>query len=152
MEYFTTEPMTEYQVLEAASCILANRFANGGAFTSPRATGDFIRTKLAHLEYEVFAVLFLDNQHRLIRYEEMFRGTIDGAAVYPREVVKEALRTNAAAVILAHNHPSGDVTPSQSDRAITKRLVDALSLVDIRVLDHLIVGREVNSLAELGYL
>jgi DNA repair protein RadC len=101
----------------------------------------------------VFCVLFLTNRHRVIAFEEMFRGTIDGATVHPREVVKQALRLNAAAVILAHNHPSGVSEPSRADEAITRRLRDALALVDIRVLDHLIVGgSEITSLAERGLL
>ena len=98
-------------------------------------------------------MLFLDNQHRLIRYVEMFRGTIDNASVYPREVVKEALKLNAAAVILSHNHPSGHPEPSKADRTLTKRLIDALALVDVRTLDHIIVaGHERVSFAELGLL
>ncbi|MGB0502611.1 MAG: RadC family protein, partial [Thalassolituus sp.] len=100
-----------------------------------------------------FACLFLDNQNRVIRYEELFRGTIDSAAVYPREVVKQALALGAAAIILAHNHPSGIAEPSQSDRAITERLQQALSVMDIRVLDHLVVGDGYCvSFAERGWL
>ena len=101
----------------------------------------------------MFACLFLDNRHRLIRFEELFRGTIDGASVHPREVVRQALAHNAAALILAHNHPSGVAEPSGADRQITRRLVDALALVDVRVLDHLVVGRgEAFSFAEQGLL
>ncbi|GHW03181.1 DNA repair protein RadC, putative [Vibrio cholerae] len=100
----------------------------------------------------MFAVLFLDNQHRLIEFKELFRGTVDAASVYPREVLKEALNVNAAAVIFAHNHPSGDPEPSQTDRRITQRLKDALSLVDIRVLDHVVVGKSSVSFAERGWL
>jgi DNA repair protein RadC len=101
----------------------------------------------------VFGVLFLDSQHRLIEYKEMFNGTIDGAAVYPREVVKEALRLNAAAVVFGHNHPSGIPEPSQADRKITDRLIEALKLVDIRVLDHLVIGNQSTiSFASRGYL
>jgi DNA repair protein RadC len=112
-----------------------------------------LREALGHLPHEVFSCLFLDTRHRLIRYEEMFRGTIDGAAVYPREIVKQALSFNAAAVILSHNHPSGDAEPSEADRSITIRVSKALSLVDVRLLDHLVVGAdEVVSLAERGWL
>lgn len=96
--------------------------------------------------------MFLDNRHRVITFEEMFRGTIDGASVYPREVVKAALQHNAAAVIFAHNHPSGVAEPSQADQAITKRLIEALLLVDVRVLDHLVVGEQVVSFAERGLI
>src|SRR5690606_39095792 len=100
----------------------------------------FLRMKLAHQEREVFAVIFLDARHKLICYEELFFGTIDAAAVYPREVVKAALKINASAAIFAHNHPSGYAEPSLSDKQITKQLIDALKLVDIRVLDHVVVG------------
>ena len=125
----------------------------GDAFTSPQLTRNFLRLNLELLEHEVFAVMFLDNQHRLIEFKVMFSGTIDAASVYPREVVKAALLLNAAAVIFAHNHPSGISTPSRADRSLTERLSSALGLLDIRVLDHIIVGRgEMTSFAELGYL
>jgi len=120
--------------------------------TSPEDTRRYLRLHLAEREAEVFCVLFLTNRHRVIAFEEMFQGTIDGATVHPREVVKQALRLNAAAVILAHNHPSGVSEPSRADEAITRRLRDALALVDIRVLDHLIVGENVTSFAERGLL
>jgi len=104
-------------------------------------------------EHEVFALLMLDSRHRVIAFHELFRGTMDGASVYPREVVKIALEHNAAAMILVHNHPSGDPEPSQADRTLTTKLRDALSLVGVRTLDHIIVGHEgCVSLAELGYL
>lgn len=120
---------------------------------SPAQTRQFLTAKLRHLRHEVFACLFLDSQHRLIAFRELFRGTIDGASVYPREVVVESLGHNAAAVILAHNHPSGVAEPSLADRQITRRLVDALALVDIRVLDHLVVGEgQTVSFAERGLL
>ena len=121
--------------------------------TSPRAVRDYLAVHYAGQEREVFGVLFLDTRHRLIAIEELFLGTVDGASVHPREVVKRALQLNAAAVILAHNHPSGVAEPSQADELITVRLRDALALVDIRVLDHLIVGgTTVVSLAERGVL
>ena len=120
---------------------------------NPRAVSQYLCVHYAGHEREVFSCLFLDNRHRLISVEEMFQGTIDGASVHPREVVKRALKLNAAAVILAHNHPSGVAEPSQADELITARLRDALALVDIRVLDHLIVGgSSVTSLAEKGLL
>ncbi len=119
----------------------------------PRATGEFLRAKLRDLEHEVFCCLYLDNRHRLIQFEELFRGTIDGASVHPREVVKQALQRNCAAVIIAHNHPSGIAEPSLADERITARIRDALALVDIRLLDHIIVGDGASvSLAERGLL
>ena len=121
--------------------------------SDPNDTKRYLTLKLAQLEHEVFAVMFLDNRHRVIKYEEMFRGTIDGASVYPREVVKRALQLNAAALILSHNHPSGVPEPSQSDERITIRLKEACSLVDIRILDHIIIGgSDTVSLAERGIL
>ena len=120
---------------------------------NPRAVRDYLSVHYAGQEREIFGCLFLDNRHRLIAVEEMFLGTIDGATVHPREVVKRALKLNAAAVILAHNHPSGVAEPSQADELITARVRDALALVDIRVLDHLIVGgATVTSFAERGLL
>ena len=120
-------------------------------FTSSATVSSYLRLQLQRRKQEVFAALFLDSQHRLIAYEELFRGTIDGAAVYPREVVRQALGYNAAALILAHNHPSGVSEPSDADRRITRQLKDALALVDIRVLDHIVVGAgESVSMAERG--
>jgi DNA repair protein RadC len=112
----------------------------GAALTSPDLVADYLKLNIATRPHEVFVVLFLDNQHRVIETQEMFRGTIDGASVYPREVVKEALRLNAVAVILAHNHPSGIAEPSVADKQITAKVKDALALMDIRTLDHVIVG------------
>jgi DNA repair protein RadC len=125
----------------------------GDLLTSPDLVRNYLSAQLRHQPHEIFAVLFLDNQHRLIAYDEMFYGTIDGASVYPREVVKKALARNAAAAILAHNHPSGIAEPSQSDQRITKRLQEALNLVGVRVIDHMVVGdKEVISFAERGLL
>jgi DNA repair protein RadC len=125
----------------------------GSALSNPRATREFLRMRLRDLPHEVFCCVYLDNRNRVIGFEELFRGTIDGASVHPREVVKEALSRNAAAVILVHNHPSGMAEPSQADELITRRLKEALGLVDIRVLDHLIVGDGVcESFAERGLL
>ena len=123
----------------------------GPSLASPRATRDFLSAQLRDLEYEIFCCLYLDKRHRLIQYEELFRGTIDGASVHPREIVKLALQRNSAAVIVAHNHPSGVAEPSQADILITQRVKEALALVDIRLLDHIIVGDGVSvSLAERG--
>jgi len=125
----------------------------GDTFSDPRTVREFLCAKLAGIPHEVFAVLFLDSQHRLIEYAELFRGTIDAAAVYPREVVKETLARNAAAVIFAHNHPSGLPEPSAADRLLTHRLKDALKLVDVRTLDHFVIGgMQTVSFAERGWL
>lgn len=123
----------------------------GEALTNPDDTRNYLMAELSGRAYEVFACIFLDNKHRVIRFEELFYGTIDGASVYPREVVRRALQHNAAAVILAHNHPSGVADPSQADIAITRRLKEALSLIDVRVLDHIVIGDGYcTSLAEQG--
>ncbi|NCF13926.1 MAG: DNA repair protein RadC [Gammaproteobacteria bacterium] len=125
----------------------------GETIRSPTDTEAFLKARMQHLDHELFCCLFLDNRHRVLRFDELFRGTIDGTSVYPREVVKEALGVNAAAVILAHNHPSGVAEPSQADERITKRLKSALELVDIRLLDHLIIGDgRATSLASRGLL
>jgi len=125
----------------------------GVAIKSPADTEAFLLSKLRHLGHELFCCLYLDNRHRVLRFDEMFRGTIDGTSVYPREVVKEALAVNAAAVILAHNHPSGVAEPSQADERITRRVKSALDLVDIRLLDHLVIGDGTStSLASRGML
>lgn len=139
--------------LEIGQRYLQDALKRGDAMTSPDAVKRYLLTRMRSLPHEVFACLLLDSQHRLMVYEELFRGTIDGASVYPREVVKLVLANNAAAVIFAHNHPSGIAEPSQADRSITERLVKALSLVDVRVLDHLVVGDlDVVSFAERGLL
>lgn len=127
-------------VLEMARRHLSEQFERGSPLLSPDHTAQFLQSRLRDYPYEVFAVLFLDNRHRVLAFEELFRGTIDGASVHPREVVRRALQLNAAAVILSHNHPSGVAEPSQADQRITTRLREALALVDIRVLDHLVVG------------
>ncbi|MGF1548448.1 MAG: DNA repair protein RadC [Thiotrichales bacterium] len=137
-------------VIEMASRHLQARLKRGESFTSPGLSRSYVQQRLRHYPHEVFACLFLDTRHRLLAYEELFRGTIDGASVHPREVVRAALKHNAAAVILAHNHPSGVAEPSAADRQITQRLKDALALVDVRVLDHIVVGEDAVSMAELG--
>jgi DNA repair protein RadC len=140
-------------VLEMSRRYLGERLPSSQSLTSPEQTHEYLQARLRHYPYEVFSCLFLDNRHRVIRYEELFRGTIDGASVHPREVVKRALEHNAAALILAHNHPSGVAEPSRADRQITRRLRDALALVDIRVLDHIVIGEgEAVSLAERGMI
>ena len=128
------------EIIEAARAVAGQRVQRGESFTDPLASGRFFQDKLAGLEREVFAAAFLDTRHRLIEYAELFHGTVDGAEVHPREVVRRALRCNAAAVIMAHNHPSGTVDPSAADRAVTARLKQALALVDVRLLDHFVVG------------
>ncbi|EPJ5824421.1 DNA repair protein RadC [Pseudomonas aeruginosa] len=141
------------QILEAARLVIDQKMQRGTSFTSPAAVKEYLLAKLAGFEHEVFSVLFLDTQHRLIEYREMFHGTIDSAEVHPREVVKEALRLNAAALVISHNHPSGNPEPSAADRALTRRLKDALGLVGVRVLDHVIVaGSTTASFAERGLI
>jgi DNA repair protein RadC len=146
---------SEAAILAAAADILLRRMTdreNWKPLNSPRDTREFLRAKLSGLEHEVFCCLYLDNRHRVIAFEEVFRGTIDGTAVYPREIVKRALHHNAAAVILCHNHPSGLAEPSRADELLTVRLKEALALIDIRVLDHLVVGDIVVSFAERGLI
>lgn len=126
--------------LELARRSLAEQLQQRPSLGSPRDSGDFLSARLRHLPYEVFGCLYLDNRHRVLAFEELFRGTVDGASVHPREVVRACLRHNACAVIFAHNHPSGVAEPSAADRAITHELRDALQLVGVRVLDHLVIG------------
>lgn len=140
-------------VLEIARRSLLQQLAEAPVFDAPDAVRQFLRLKLGGLTHEVFAVLFLDAQHRLIAMEEMFRGTLTQTSVYPREVVKRGLDLGAAAVILAHNHPSGVAEPSRADELLTQALKSALALVDMRVLDHFVVGAgEVASMAERGLM
>lgn len=140
-------------ILELSQRYLAAGLHREGALTDPTQAGDYLKARLRAYPYEVFACLYLDNRHRVLAFEELFRGTIDGAAVYPREVVRRSLQHNAAAVIFAHNHPSGVAEPSQADRHITEQLVKALGLLEIRVLDHLVIGDDSwVSLASRGWL
>ena len=143
----------EDEILYNASCLIFERTLRGSdALNCPEAVRTFLKTKLTQ-PYEVFAMLLLDNRHRVIDYKELFRGTIDGCSVHPREVVKEVLLANAAAIVLAHNHPSGVAEPSQADIRITQRLKEALDLIDVRILDHVIVGGDSStSFAERGIL
>ncbi|MBR9728289.1 DNA repair protein RadC [Shewanella intestini] len=143
---------TSSQILETAAGIVAERFVRGDAFCNPTATCDFLRFKLHQHQREVFAVMFLDSQHQLIEFNEVFFGTINAASVYPREVVKLVLLKNASAVIFAHNHPSGCAEPSSADRKITEKLTAALATIDVPVLDHIVVGKECVSFAERGWL
>ncbi|PMI47363.1 RadC family protein [Vibrio cyclitrophicus] len=147
---FKTSELNE--LLERAAEALAAKYKREGTFTNPTNVKEYLKLKLGAHDREVFAVMFLDNQHQLISFEELFFGTIDAASIYPREVLKSALNHNAAAVVFAHNHPSGIAEPSQADRRITQRLVDALKLVDIRVLDHIVVGEDCVSFAEKGWV
>jgi len=138
---------------ELARRYYAESLPSGETIRSPGDTEAYLQSKMRHLDHELFCCLFLDNRHRVLAFDALFRGTIDGTSVYPREVVKEALAVNAAAVILAHNHPSGVAEPSQADERITQRLKSALDLVDIRLLDHFIIGDgPATSLARRGLI
>ena len=140
-------------IIAQAIAILGRKLKAREVFSSPQAVKQFCQLNLARLEYEVFGVLFLDAQHRLIEYRNMFRGTLTQTSVYPREVVREALELHAAAVVLTHNHPSGSVQPSRADEVLTQTLKSALALVDVRVLDHVIVSAsETLSMAERGLI
>ncbi len=139
--------------LELARRSLAEELHERQSLGNPRDSGDYLRARLRHLPYEVFGCLYLDNRHRVLAFEELFRGTVDGASVHPREVVRACLQHNACAVIFAHNHPSGVAEPSAADRAITHELRDALRLIGVRVLDHLVIGSgEPVSMAARGLL
>ena len=139
-------------VLEMAGRHLSESIKRNDCLSSPADTVAYLHSRLRDRQYEVFACVMLDNRNRVIEYREMFRGTIDGASIYPREIVTQALADNAASVILAHNHPSGVAEPSQADIRITERLKKALALVDIRVLDHVIVGDEILCFSEHGLI
>lgn len=144
--------VTDDEIIKQAQDIATARLSKRKAITSPSEAKSLIWASMQNLEQEVFACLFLDTKHQIISFEKMFFGTIDSVSVYPREVVKKALQLNAAAVIFTHNHPSLDSSPSSADISITERLEEALALVDIRVLDHIIVGSDTYSLAENGQL
>lgn len=146
-------PAEPEEILAAAQEVISRRYRRGVGITSPKMSFELFQQKLVLREQEVFAALFLDNKHRVIVYEELFYGTIDSASVHPRVVAQKALQYNAAAVIVAHNHPSGAPEPSRADESITLRLKDALALVDVRLLDHIVVGNErCISLAERGVM
>ncbi len=140
-------------VLELSRRVMGERLQAREAMTQPTLVQDYLKLHLAQKPHEVFAVMFLDAQHRLIRFVEMFRGTLTQTSVYPREVVQQALQSGASAVVLAHNHPSGEVQPSRADHLLTQTLRDALALIDVRVLDHVIVGPgQALSMAQKGWL
>ena len=149
-----TTTQQEDQILKAAGLIIENRFKRESvdSFSSPQLVKEFLKYKLAGCQREVFSAMLLDNQHRLIAFEEIAWGTIDSAAVYPRVVLQAVLNFNAAAVILAHNHPSGISEPSRADEGITQRIIDTLKLIDVRVLDHMVVGEDITSFAEKGLI
>jgi DNA repair protein RadC len=143
----------EEQILEAAEAILLRRLERQGKIGEPSEAGNYLRAHCAHFEHEVFGCMFLDTRHRILATETLFRGTVDGAEVHPREVAKRALALNAVAIIAFHNHPSGNLEPSASDRSCTLRLKSSLALLDIRLLDHIIVSAEGHtSLAARGWV
>lgn len=139
-------------VVEMSRRYLEEKIQRGDAMDNVSDVKNYLQSRLQYYPFEVFSCLFLDNKHRVIEYEELFRGTIDNASVHPREVVRRVLHHNAAAIILAHNHPSGNANPSQSDKVITAKLKQALEMIEVRVLDHFIVGDEIVSFAERGLL
>jgi DNA repair protein RadC len=151
--YKSSALQDEASILAAAENILRGRLERLGCLTAPEDSAAFLRFRLAGLPHEEFHCVFLDNRHRILAVEGLFRGTINASSVHPREVVKSALKHNASAVVLAHNHPSGDPTPSAADRSITQQLKEALALVEVRLLDHIVVGAEgTTSLAQRGWL
>lgn len=147
------QPASADEIFAAARAVVDQRLRRGAPLQTPEVAQALFREKLGGCEREVFAVAFVDTRHRLIKYSELFSGSIDGAEVHPREVVRAALRLNAAAVIVGHNHPSGVAEPSAADRAVTIRLKQALALVDIRLVDHIIVGgHDTHSMAAHGLI
>ncbi len=149
----SARPATKQEILRAAQRALAHRMRRGASISSPQQVREYLSVRFGGLDHEVFSVIFVDRRNRILDYVELFRGTLDGAGVHPREVVKMCLEKAAAAVILVHNHPSCDVQESGADILITQRLRDALGLIDVRVLDHLIIGGDaVASFAERGLL
>ncbi len=144
---------TATEIFQAANHAAQKKFNRHPVISSPAVTREYLAQRFVGMEHEVFCALWLDNRNRVIAFDPLFRGTIDGASVHPREVVKRALELNAAAVCLAHNHPSGVAEPSNADEMITRRLRDALNLVDVRVLDHIVCGgTETTSFAERGLI
>lgn len=151
--YTLSEPVTTKQMYQLMLEMLEQEYFRTDQLTSPQKTIQYLQIKLAKYEHEVFCCIYLDNQHHVIGFEELFRGTIDAASVYSREVVKSCLMNNCAAVLFCHNHPSGSPEPSNADEMLTKRLKEALALVDIRVLDHiLIAAASTISFAERGLI
>jgi len=150
--YKLADETTEQDVLAAAEGILGERLRRQGSIGNPTDATDFLRMRLGALQHEEFHVLWLDNRHRILECQKLFTGTVDGASIYPREVVRAALSVNASAAIFAHNHPSGIAEPSAADRNITNELRDALRLIGVRMLDHIVVGAECVSMAHRGLL
>jgi len=150
--YKLTGETTEKDVLAAAEAILKCRLERQGSIGTPMDASDFLRMRLGALLHEEFHVLWLDNRHRILDCQKLFTGTVDGASVHPREVVRAALAINASAAILAHNHPSGVAEPSAADRMLTHELREALRLIGVRVLDHIVVGSECVSMADRGLI
>jgi DNA repair protein RadC len=149
----TTEPATNQEILAAARAVLAHRVRRGALLESPQRVGEYLAMRIGHLDYECFGLILVDGRHRVIDCVELFRGTIDGASVYPRDVVKLALDKGAAAAVAYHNHPSGVKDQSHADELITKRLAQSLAAVDVKLLDHLILaGSEILSFAQAGLL
>lgn len=144
--------MSHDDILKLAEEVARYKLSKPESINDTESAIKYIAAAMRNLEHEVFAILHLDNRHKVIAFEEMFRGTIDGASVHPREVAKSALLKNSAAIIVAHNHPSGCVEPSRADIQITKRLSESLALLDIRLLDHIIVGESEYSFANMGLL
>ena len=139
-------------VVEMSRRYLHEKVLRGDAMENVNDVKNYLKSRLQHYPFEVFSCLFLDNKHRVIAYEELFRGTIDSASVHPRELIRRVLHHNAAAVVLAHNHPSGVAEPSQSDKSITHKLKQALGMIDVRLLDHFVIGDEIISFAERGLI
>lgn len=152
--YYDLGSLSDDAILKRAAAILEARCVReGDVLSNPTDARRAVQLRTATLEHEIFGLVYLDNQHRVLGFEDLFRGTIDGCTVHPREVVKAALRMNAAAVLIYHNHPSTDPTPSRADELLTQRLRDVLNLLDIRVIDHIVIGgTEVVSFAERGLL
>ena len=141
------------EIIEAALKILSKRMTRGSLLSSPKAARDYLALRFGHCEHEVYSAIYLDKRHRVLACEELFRGTIDGASVHPRIVVKQALKHNAASLLISHNHPSGETSPSQADEMISQRLRDALALIEVRLVDHIITsGGNSYSMAEHGLL
>ena len=152
-QFQVERPVTGDEILTMAKTIIKRQFKRGKALTSPDECREFLMLELSTVEHELFYCIFLDNQNRIIKAECCFQGTIHHANVYPREVVKRALKLNAKALILAHNHPSGFAEPSKEDKAITQRFFEALALVEVTVLDHFVIGgTDIYSFAEAGLL
>jgi DNA repair protein RadC len=151
--YYTTRLVRDEEIIQLSTHIIGQRLLRGEPLQSPRDSARYLQHRTALLEHEVFGMIWLDNRHRVIAVEELFRGTINGTAVYPREVVKSALFHNAAAAIAWHNHPTGNPEPSRADEVLTAKLKAALDVIDVRLIDHLVVGGEgVVSFAERGLL